>query len=163
MGHPKAFRDLQAIKSELERAGDQAKVKAALYAIQSGPPKATNLQFAALLGKLALHYYRPDFTPEQAKHHFADFVHDLDGVTAVELSDACKAWRTNGDNRFFPTPGQLLALVRGDLVERHREKAGAQFLLDVLNGNLADEPPITIRRALEMREALGGFPTCKRP
>jgi hypothetical protein len=79
-----------------------------------------NEQVAAILSKLALHYWRPDFTPTQSKLVLSDFFADLARYTPAEISDACDTYRRNGENRFFPTPGALLALLKPDASERPR-------------------------------------------
>jgi hypothetical protein len=38
------------------------------------------------------------------------YLEDLEDVPADSLDAACKAWRRNPDNKFFPTPGELLRL-----------------------------------------------------
>lgn len=112
-------------------------VRAELQAIIAGAPKATVRDFAGHLGKLALHYWRPDFTPDQAKLMYGDFVHDLDGVTSLELERACAAWRTDPTKEFYPKPGGLLALVKDGLADRARARMGAEYLL----GLLVEEKP----------------------
>lgn len=94
--------------------------------------KATVREFAGQLGKLALHYWRPDFTPDQAKLMYGDFITDLDGVTAQELADACQEWRLDPLNKFFPTPGMLRELCLDRLNDRRRRKVGAEYLLTLL-------------------------------
>lgn len=34
---------------------------------------------------------------------------DLDHLTAYQVEDACVAYRRDQNNKFFPTPGQLIA------------------------------------------------------
>lgn len=70
------------------------------------------IEIAAILTKLALHYWRPDFSPTQARHLLDDFLTDLSGFTPAQIGSACALYRRNGENRFFPTPGQLLELLR---------------------------------------------------
>jgi hypothetical protein len=71
-----------------------------------------NEQIAAILSKLALHYWRPDFTPTQSKLVLSDFLSDLAPFTPQEISAACDTYRRNGENKFFPTPGALLAILK---------------------------------------------------
>lgn len=66
---------------------------------------------AVEISRLALHFWRPDFTPRQVKSVMSDYLDDLAGRSAWDVAEACKAWRRDGANRFFPTPGQLLALM----------------------------------------------------
>lgn len=142
MGDPRAYRAPESLRATLRRIGTDDEVRAALAELSAEQPKAMPRDFAIYLGKLSLHYWRPDFTPEQAKHFNADFVSDLDGVTVAELANACAAWRRNAANRFFPRPGELLVLIRDDKIERQRRRAGAERLLAFMDGSPeAIEPP----------------------
>lgn len=80
----------------------------------SSPPKSSTktTEVAASLARLALHYWRPDFTPAQAKLLLADFLHDLQGYPPKDVEYACAAYRQNPENRFYPTPGQLLEILK---------------------------------------------------
>lgn len=121
--------------------GGREAVETELRKLIDGPPKATAKDFAVCLGRLALHYWRPDFTAEQAKLLYQDFISDLAGVTAEELNEACGEWRRDPLNRFFPTTGQLRELVTDRLRDRARVKSGAEFMLNVVrNPKRGDEP-----------------------
>lgn len=74
---------------------------------------------AVLLTKLAVHYYRPDFTEGQAKSLIRDMVEDLSMFTLGEIDGSIKAYRRDGNNRFFPTSGQL----RAPILEARKERA----------------------------------------
>ena len=63
------------------------------------------------LAKLAAHYWRPDFTATQAEMLFDDFVEDLAGFKDEEVETACRLYRQNGANQFFPKPGQLREIL----------------------------------------------------
>ena len=41
---------------------------------------------------------------------WAAYFEDLEHVPLDSLIEACRVWRRNPDNTFFPTPGQLLRL-----------------------------------------------------
>lgn len=112
--------------------GDASVVRAELEALVAGPPKASVRDFATHLGKLSLHFWRPDFTPEQAKHLYGDFVTDLAGVTAEELAAACQEYRDDPRNSFFPTPGKLLALLSDGQSDRKQLVRGATACLEAL-------------------------------
>jgi hypothetical protein len=114
--------------------GLDEEIRSALRVVIAGPATAAMQDFIICLGALSLHFWRPDFTPEQAKLIFGDFSRDLAGVTSDELTDACAEWRKNPKNRFFPTPGQLLELVQSRLSARARDKAGAGRLLAIMEG-----------------------------
>jgi hypothetical protein len=66
----------------------------------------------AILSRLALHFHRPDFTEAQAKLLLADILSDLVAFSPAEINRACAEWRSSPANRFFPTSGQLIGLMR---------------------------------------------------
>ncbi len=54
---------------------------------------------------------------------------DLAGKSIAQVRDACRRYRQNGENRFFPTSGQLLDLMKNPYADapsanRHRELHG---------------------------------------
>jgi hypothetical protein len=65
----------------------------------------------ALLGRLALVYWRPDFAPSQAKQLYLQYLEDLREFPIAAVSEAIQNFRRNGENRFFPTCGQLRDLI----------------------------------------------------
>lgn len=65
----------------------------------------------ALLGKLALHYWRPDFTPGQARQVYADYVYDLGPFALSDIAAAINEYRQTGANRFFPSSGALIDII----------------------------------------------------
>lgn len=137
LGNPKAFRNQDSLRLSLRQCGEPADVRLALQAIIDGPSRASTLDFAEELSRLALHYWRPDFTPKEAAKLNADYLEDLRGITVGELMAACKEWRRNADNRFYPTSGQMFALVKDYLTDRARAASGAEYLLELL----AEEKP----------------------
>lgn len=60
-----------------------------------------------LLGKLALVYWRPDFTPGQAKQLYSQYLDDLRVFAFKDIAEAVEKYRQDGENKFFPTPGQI--------------------------------------------------------
>lgn len=79
--------------------------------------EASGAEIITLLSRLALHYWRPDFTEAQAKLVIQDFVRILSPISYGELDRACTAWLSNAENKFFPKPGELLALAKPKLQE----------------------------------------------
>lgn len=69
----------------------------------------------ALLGRLALHYYRPDFTEGQSKLVIEDMIGDLIEYDPRDVAEACTAWRRKPEASYFPKSGQLIGCIR----ERH--------------------------------------------
>jgi hypothetical protein len=148
----------QTTRAQLLSLGDVEEMRAALCAVLAGPKRATVRDFAEQLAKLSLHYWRPAFTPDQAKHVFGDFAADLAEVTAAELREACDRWRRDADNRFFPTPGQLKALVSESLRERARERAGAERLLAILDERVDAGQPFVPRDYTTLKKNLPKAP-----
>lgn len=72
---------------------------------------AKNAMIAAALVRLASHYHRPDFGPEQAKYMALDFIQDLQPFTMAEIENGIRDYRREAKNKFFPTPGQLLQVM----------------------------------------------------
>ena len=66
---------------------------------------------AAILSKLALHFWRPDFTSAQAGMLIGDYLEDLKWYAPTAVEHACKVYRRKPDSRFFPTSGQLLGIL----------------------------------------------------
>ncbi len=67
---------------------------------------------AVILGKLALHYYRPDFTQEQVKMLMGDYLDDLEKYSASNVAHACEEYRRQPDSKFFPKIGELIAMMQ---------------------------------------------------
>jgi len=90
-----------------------------LRSSQDDPAK----RISASLAKLALHYWRPDYTPAQANLLMMDYLNDLKGITPEAVEAACEKYRKNEKNSFFPRSGQLLALIDEkkpkEVLERH--------------------------------------------
>lgn len=69
-------------------------------------------QIAAILARLSLHYWRPDYTPEQAKLLFEDYLHDLADFTPTQIERACMDYRRKPGSEFFPKVSQLLEILK---------------------------------------------------
>jgi hypothetical protein len=121
-----------------------------------GPPRAAARDFAATLGRLSLHSWRPEVTPQQAILIAADFQHDLADATAIELEWACEQVRTR-PGRTYPSPGDLLELLRDVLRERKLIRIGAQLVLKALDYEAPPELPlVTIEQMQAIKERLLG-------
>lgn len=70
-------------------------------------------QISAILARLSLHYWRPDYSPEQAKLVMEDYLDDLAGHTPEQVSKACEQYRKNPDSKFFPKIGEIIELIKG--------------------------------------------------
>lgn len=80
-----------------------------------------------LLGKLALIYWRPDMSPAQARELYTQYLEDLREFPFSSIKRAVEDYRRNGENKFFPAPGQLRDLITTvpawDIIsaKKHRE------------------------------------------
>lgn len=157
-------RDPRNLRSLLAGAGESSTVRAALCKIIDGPAPASTMDFADQLSRLALHYWRPDFKPTEAAMLNADYLEDLRGITLDELKTACATWRRNGENRFYPTSGQMLGLVKDAMAERARQRRGAEYLLELLvddapaDDGKAFDPAAALRKLAEGLRAKGAAP-----
>lgn len=61
------------------------------------------------LSKLQSFYYQPGQTKPQIEGMLEDMLSDLGKYSVVDVERACMRYRMNGENRFFPTSGQLMA------------------------------------------------------
>lgn len=90
---------------------------------------------AVSLAKLAAHYWRPDFTATQAEMLFEDFVEDLREFRDDEVEKACRLYRQDGQNQFFPKPGQLREILL-------KERAEENSIRKISSRALPDSRPI---------------------
>src|ERR1700733_2885024 len=86
-----------------------------------------DIEIAALLTKLALHYWRPSFTPAQVKLVLRDFLHDLAPFRCDTVAKACEAYPTAPDSKFFPHPGALIAMIPRELGDNDHRNYPAPF------------------------------------
>lgn len=70
---------------------------------------ATDRELVIELERLATIFPRTDMDARKWSVLFETFSEDFQGKTLEQIRHACQQWRQNPDNRFFPTPGQLLA------------------------------------------------------
>lgn len=75
---------------------------------------------AMVLMRLQAHYWRPDFSPAQAKALYADFFEDLAHLPPDILEDAIRIYRRDPDEAYFPHPGALLGRAAPLIEERRR-------------------------------------------
>lgn len=72
---------------------------------------ADRLEIVDELETLAVHCRAPLMDVESRSRWMASWCEDLQQFPIAAVRTACKAWR-QGENSKFPTPGQLLPLVR---------------------------------------------------
>lgn len=82
--------------------------------------KETTAAIVLMLSRLAVHFYRPDFTEGQAKSMITDMVHDLAGLDMRDLEKGIATYRQTpfpmGKFKPFPDSGTLIRLAN---VERN--------------------------------------------
>lgn len=69
-------------------------------------------QIVEMLLDLEIIFPGQNLDRQQAARKYRLFCGDLGHLTEQQLRLACERYRKNPESRFFPTPGQLLALVR---------------------------------------------------
>ncbi len=92
---------------------------------------AERQRVAATLTALSSHYWRPDFSPAQAGMLIADYCADLSACRVDEIEVACREYRLNPKNQFFPKSAQLREIIFAN--RKHREeldKLGAPVKVD---------------------------------
>lgn len=72
---------------------------------------ATKSEIIDCIEALAVHCRPPLMTTEQRESWMRDWCDDLAQYPAETIASACRKWRHSGSNK-FPTPGQLMPLVR---------------------------------------------------
>lgn len=85
------------------------------------PEKAKTL--TVLLSRLAIHYYRPDFTEAHARLLVEDYVQDLAEFAICDVEAAIRDYRqqpTKGKAKYFPDSSQLRDLASANA--KHREE-----------------------------------------
>lgn len=119
--------------------GDRSTAVASLQAVIDGPPRATPAEIVGLVGRLSLHYPRPQMTAAQNSLVGNDFISDLSDMTADEIAEACDAYRRNPANSYFPTPGKLIAGHAAIIALRKKAAKGARRLLDAISDQVKNQ------------------------
>jgi hypothetical protein len=87
-----------------------------------------------LLSRLAVHYFRPDFTEGHAKLLIEDYVQDLAGCSVADVEHAIKVYRTtpapNGKSKYFPDVATLLQIASQKAQERAARQTAQRALPD---------------------------------
>ena len=68
-------------------------------------------QIVVLLTRLQAHYWRPDLPTALSREVMIDRVDDLREFDIAAIEAACNAWRRGAENKWFPKPGEMIALV----------------------------------------------------
>lgn len=95
---------MESLTSHVKSAGEMPEAKRAAMAQKDEA-------ILLLLARLALLYWRPDFTPGQAKQLYVQYLEDLRDFAFSDVSEAIQKYRRNPENKFFPLPGQLRGII----------------------------------------------------
>jgi len=115
---------------------------------------AKNDAIIALLGKLSIHFWRPDFTAAQARQLYVDYVYDLGDYSLRDIADAIVKYRQGG-HEFFPKSGQLVQIIRAIPswdIRTQKEHA------DILRADARKELEDVTKRLVEGRKMIGKSP-----
>ena len=80
--------------------------------LQTDDGRRDNQEKLAALTRLQSHYYQPGQSREQLTAIFQDMLEDLAHLSPAEVRIACRRYRADAANKFFPTPGQLLGAMK---------------------------------------------------
>lgn len=83
---------------------------------------ATPQETLEVLERLAIHYPRSDMNPQKWKLLFRSFLEILNGKTLTELRSGAHRYLRNAENKFFPTPGQLLDAMKNPFETHHARR-----------------------------------------
>lgn len=81
-----------------------------LRSSQTPEPEGKREAILVLLAKLALHYWRPDFGPGQARQLYGDYVDDLIEFPLAAIHGAIGRFRRES-HQFYPKSGDLRSLI----------------------------------------------------
>lgn len=111
---------------------------------------ATDQDIVTEMSRLSIHY-PGSLTAQESAIRLASFVEDLRGKTIEEIRNACRRYRQNVANKFYPTPGQILDLMKNPY-DAPRGKSYGPIRHD-------DGPQVTIERAREIMIKYGFKPS----
>jgi hypothetical protein len=75
-----------------------------------GTPTVTREELATILARLAVHFAPRGLSTRQIEAMLEDWMTDAGHFPASTIDAACSKWRTDPDSKWFPTPGQLIAI-----------------------------------------------------
>ncbi len=109
----------------------RAELEAGLTQAERNLEPATKAEIISMLGQLALHYWRPDFTKDQARLLYGDYIHDLSAYPKALIENAIAIYRRKPDAQWFPKVGQLIALIEPEYRNRLSVRADIRARLNV--------------------------------
>lgn len=139
--------------------GTERQVRTAIAAIRKRMQPASPEQISRHFLALAVIYPTAALTEEQANLKFQIFCADLAKIPDRILLNACAKFRRaiNPPNRFFPAPGELLALAESEMREMLRLLKGFAAIERALDAAPAVKIPEQIIDLERMREIRGAI------
>lgn len=101
-------------------------------------------QIRILLARLALHCPCRDLTPDQFKLLIEDYIEDLQEFPRTSIALACKSYRSDPANVFFPSSGVLAALANRNIAPVTRRISAIEKILS------ADPEPAAERGEVDL-------------
>lgn len=95
--------------------------------LQKSTP-ATERDLVTELERLSIHFPRTDMDSRKWAMLFQSFSEDFKNKSLEEIRDGCRRYRQNAENRFFPTPGQLLEACKNPFDTKERKYAPLEDL-----------------------------------
>lgn len=89
------------------------------FSLQISTP-VTARELVTELERLAIAYPRADMDARKWKVLFETFYEDMKHKSLPEIREGCSRYRRSAENRFFPTPGQLLEACKNPLDAKPR-------------------------------------------
>src|SRR6185295_2471405 len=89
---------------------------------------ATTRELVIELERLSTHYPRLDMDARKWSLLFESFAEDFANKSLEEIRYGCRRWRQNAENKFFPTPGQLLEACKNPYDTKPRNYAPLEDL-----------------------------------
>lgn len=137
-------KSIPATRARILEIGPESEIRESLLSIRQGEPPCTPERLIAYLRALAVTHPMQELSEAEASLKFRIFCEDLAQVPEQIIMAACRSYRRDPKNRFFPTPGQMIALCEPDMRVRDLRRSGAERLLDTLDrpaGSVCEEAP----------------------
>lgn len=119
-------------RSEMLALGTREEVARCLESLMANTVGCDPKRLIAHLRALAVTHPMQELSEAEASLKFRIFCEDLRNVPEAVIEAACRSYRRDPKNRFFPTPGQLLALCEPEMRAIGARQRGAVLLLGVL-------------------------------
>ncbi len=147
---------IRAPRSRILELGTETEIRSALrWMLQTDRPCPLD-RLITHLRALAVTHPMQELNEAEASLKFRIFCEDLGHIPERIIVEACKSYRRDPENRFFPTPGQMLAICEPAMKARDLQHTGAKRMLQTLS-EAEQEPPAPERRMVYLPRPSGWF------